>query len=1099
MPLPIRSVFVLSDVLLQYFLLTCIIFLTACGHEKKNQISNEAVKTKQINAFKKERYAPPKVIFITSANQPKIVKAGKPTIIKDSLNGGTPFFTNYGTDQGLPISVISSIIQDNSGNIWFGTPGAGAVRYDGKTFTTYTTAQGLIDDGIRCMMQDRAGNIWFGSGGGVSKYDGKVFTNFSVNNGLANEGVFSIAEDTAGNIWFGTNGGASRYDGKTFTNFHPSDGLANNDVTDIIRDKKGNIWLATDEGASRYDGKTFTNYTKKNGLAGNFITKLMQDNAGNIWLATSGEGVSRYDGSTFTNYTKKQGLAGNDVISILQDKAGNIWFGTRGNGISRYDGKVFTNYTTSQGLVNNNIAGIMLDKAGIMWFATPDGTSRYDGKSITNYSFVNGSKVDYVWSVMNDNKNNIWLGTVNLGAMEYDGKAFLNYTTTQNLISEKISTIAHDAEGNIWFCTLSGVCKFDGKQFIYYTAKQGLISNNIISAVEDKIGNIWFSTLDGLSKFDGHSFTNYTTAQGLISNEINFITIDKAGNLWFGTHRGASKYDGKSFTNYTTEQGLPGNNIYCIEEDKNGNIWFGTDGKGASKYDGKTFTNYTTANGLGDNEIYMIKEDTKRNILWFGTNFGLTSLKEDSAENHFEIFNTNTGYPIKDINTNAMIVDKDGILWAGCGDERSLIRFDYDALNKDPTPLKLQIEDIKVNGETMCWNNLLQKKERTTADSLALINEMVTAFGKVLPAVVLDSLHNKYSNIQFDSITPFYSVPVNLVIPYEDRNLTFDFAALEPDKPKQVKYQYMLEGYDKDWSPQSNNTTAVFGNIPQGNYTFKLKALSPYGVWSQTEYKFKVLAPWWKTWWAYAVYLLCFAVLIFLGARAQQRRLLYKERERNKLRELEMQALRAQMNPHFIFNCLSSINRFVLMNETEAASDYLTKFSRLIRTVLNNSKKSLISLEDELDMLRLYLDMENLRFNNGFDYSINMNNDVDPKNICIPPLLFQPFAENAVWHGLMHKKERGHLKIKLHVQDNLLLFAIEDNGVGRKAASSVKSKSAEKNKSLGLQITKERLSLINSYADEETFFEIQDLYDESGNAAGTKVLLKIKYSETTDG
>ncbi len=208
--------------------------------------------------------------------------------------------------------------------------------------------------------------------------------------------------------------------------------------------------------------------------------------------------------------------------------------------------------------------------------------------------------------------------------------------------------------------------------------------------------------------------------------------------------------------------------------------------------------------------------------------------------------------------------------------------------------------------------------------------------------------------------------------------------------------------------------------------------------------------------------------------------------------ELEMQALRAQMNPHFIFNCLSSINRFILKNESEAASDYLTKFSRLIRMVLTHSKQSLISLDDELEMLRLYLEMERLRFKYSFDYNINFKNAVNPENIFIPPLLLQPFAENAIWHGMMNKEGQGHLTISLSQENNELSCIIEDNGVGRAKAAELKSKSAEKKKSLGLQITKERLALLNKDSNETTFFEVKDMYDTEGNANGTMVILKIK-------
>ncbi len=211
--------------------------------------------------------------------------------------------------------------------------------------------------------------------------------------------------------------------------------------------------------------------------------------------------------------------------------------------------------------------------------------------------------------------------------------------------------------------------------------------------------------------------------------------------------------------------------------------------------------------------------------------------------------------------------------------------------------------------------------------------------------------------------------------------------------------------------------------------------------------------------------------------------------------ELEMQALRAQMNPHFIFNCLSSINRFILKNETESASDYLTRFSRLIRMVLINSQKNTIQLEDEMEMLRLYLDMERLRFKNSFDYNIIYTNTIEPGSVFIPPLLLQPFCENAIWHGLMHKEGKGKLDIALSIQQNVLHCTISDNGIGREKAAELKSKSAENQKSLGLKITKDRLALLNENKDVQTFYNIEDLIDENSGAAGTKVIIHIGLKE----
>ena len=214
--------------------------------------------------------------------------------------------------------------------------------------------------------------------------------------------------------------------------------------------------------------------------------------------------------------------------------------------------------------------------------------------------------------------------------------------------------------------------------------------------------------------------------------------------------------------------------------------------------------------------------------------------------------------------------------------------------------------------------------------------------------------------------------------------------------------------------------------------------------------------------------------------------------------ELEMQALRAQMNPHFIFNCLNSINRFILKNDTEAASNYLTKFSRLIRMALTHSKQTVISLEDELEMVELYLDMERLRFKNAFDYNILVKTPIDTGNVFVPPMLLQPFAENAIWHGLMHKEERGHLDIELSVAKKTLTCTITDDGVGRKKAAEINSKSAEKKKSMGIQITAKRLALLNKDSSEPVFFNVEDLVDNEGRPGGTKVVLKVSYKDLAE-
>ena len=213
--------------------------------------------------------------------------------------------------------------------------------------------------------------------------------------------------------------------------------------------------------------------------------------------------------------------------------------------------------------------------------------------------------------------------------------------------------------------------------------------------------------------------------------------------------------------------------------------------------------------------------------------------------------------------------------------------------------------------------------------------------------------------------------------------------------------------------------------------------------------------------------------------------------QKHKATELEMQALRAQMNPHFIFNSLNAINMFILENNRFQASAYLTKFSRLIRLVLQNSREEIIPLESELEALRLYLELESLRFENKFEYKISVDDEIDTTVMKVPPLLIQPYAENAIWHGLMHKKEQGHIEIELYRKEEELFCKITDDGIGRKKGEEFKNKAASTYKSFGMKITKSRLAMMEKTNVNDSLVEIKDLIHTDGSAAGTEVIIKI--------
>ena len=813
-------------------------------------------------------------------------------------------FTNFTSSQGLANNIVKCIIEDHIGNMWFGTIGGGISKYDGKKITTFTTENGLAHNRVSAITEDRKGNIWFSTDNGISKYDPnikqgsglKFFTNFTIDQGLVGNNVTTSTIDKNDNIWFGTDKGISkcnpliewRSDTKYFTNYTMEQGLSDDFVLSSKGDKDGNIWFGTNNGLSKYsetpkDGiidYTFTNFDITHGLIDNSVRCITEDSKGNLWFGT-GSGLSKYkptkthtaSSEFFTNFATEQGLAQNPVNSIVEDDKGSLWFGSSGKGLSKYDGSSFLSYTIDQGLPYSQVWSIAQDKKENLWFATSKGISKYDGHFFTNFDIP--GITHSLRSAFEDRLGNIWFGS-SFGVTKYDGKFFSNYNMAQGFPYNTVLSIAEDEMGNLWFGTYgAGVCKYDG---------------NRIDAIEGG-GSTQLTNLQDLKKVDGkfvRTFTTYTTAQGLAGNTVKCILEDKKGNLWFGTNgNGVSKFDGNYFTNYSKEQGLPQNTVLSILEDKTGTLWFGSAGGGVCKYDPSAkdsigtgiFTTYTSAQGLANDVVYDIKEDTLNNIIWFGTNLGLSGLKLNAVSQGtsgviFENFNFSTGFPIKDLNTGALFIDKKGIIWAGTSDK--LVRFDYKAVPRSNKSPAVFIQSVKIHGEDISWYNL--KYGKTEGDSLKLLNEEVMVFGRPLNESQRNEMRESFIDVRFDSITCFYPIPQNLVLPFKDNNITFDFLAIETARPFMVKYQYFLEGYDHEWSKITNKTSVTFGNIQEGDYTFKLKAQSPEGVWSDyISYSFKVTPPWYRTWWMYLTYLSSGLLFIGLFIRWRERNLLMEK------------------------------------------------------------------------------------------------------------------------------------------------------------------------------------------------------------------------------
>ena len=876
--------------------------------------------------------APPDTIDLSITPIPEKVEAGF------YIN-----MENFNTQQGLALSSIICSEKDRFGNLWFGSSGNGLSRFDGHSFTNFTSAHGLIHNFIQTLLEDQEGNIWTGTYGGASKYDGVSFQNFTVENGLIDNDVEKIFQDSKGTIWFGTAIGVCRYTPDStakeivFESFAKAPNAPKIKVRDIIESRTGRIWMAGSDGVFCYDPDAeargelpFTNYSDKFNLNNQDAKAIVEDADGVIWVGTTGA-VCRFKPARsgfpemgFDPIYLSDVLVDKAVRSIISDSRGQLWIATKG-GVARYNKKNdnFIYFTQEQGLATNRVNCIIEDDQGSLWFGTHGGgINRYDGERMIEYSKKQGLPGNAVFAMNRDRQGDLWFAPSGIGIVDYSQNAFSPYhgtytfyTQNQGLLSDTYHCTAIDSSGNLYFGCYGGFSKFEAGKIINYTEKNGVYDKNITGMHSSKSGKLWLGSYDGgASVFDGESFTTYSTDQGLVHRTVWSILEDDKGVIWIATRGGLSRYDGVNFMNFTVDQGLADTKLSDVIQDKNGNILIGTFGGGISiikkeqveklmhsdlDLSQPIFENFNTANGLANDVVYQILEDDSGNII-IGSNVGFTvlkggiaSAKGEIAKNGFENFNENTGYPVKDISNNySMHLGEPGVIWAGTSDK--VVRFDYSSIPKSSEQSQLILQNIKINNEPISWRSLewVKKNKKKipyveNATAPYRTDELLT-FNKKITTTALNQMIDKYSDVKFDSIQKFYAIPKNLELPYDDNNITIEFTEVRTTRPQLVRYQYMLEGYDEDWSLETEKNTASYGNMREGKYTFKVRGKTINSKWGEPlNYSFSVRPPWYRTWYAYTLYVLATLLALYFFDSYLSDRLLRKERQKRLHNKLE--------------------------------------------------------------------------------------------------------------------------------------------------------------------------------------------------------------------
>jgi len=902
-----------------------------------------------------------------------------------------------------------------------------------------------------------------------------------------------------------------------YINYTTDDGLPNNTTYLGIQDEDGFMWIATDGGLCKYDGNKFEVVVDKNGIGDDFVINFLIDKQGYVWYVNLDRELK---------YFHKDTLPYNIVNT--NHKVNQF-------GIAEFQNSIITsgNYQVFI-LKKNSINSVTLEESTIYGVCANDNDYhtltrtmlyRLDKLGIKNSipTGVNDSAI--VVQKLSCSKNNIYELRNNKLLVVKANSLLEVFSADQNVLFFSLK----QKDKNLFLSTSNGIYILDAKTF----ALKRIILNGkyILSATFDKNDNLWvFSNSEGVFLIPNYIVT--TKSPAWLQNK-ELLDLQKTENsLFIGSQSdNLIEYKNEEFQNHLIENSGLGLrsfdyiNPHIFIPKKGGIVKFNVNkksfttllisgAKGITTYQEDVYIIAYWGLGSYSNSEYKklvpgrgYAIATFNNKIWVGTLKGLYSYDpNDSSVQSYNQFGIDTTDHV-----NFLKNQNDSILWISTTTKGVFgLKYTAEAYEKITIPISTLANDIHFeNGNLyVATNNGLitinKNGEQTTLNKLNGLpsdkanavtiydDKLYVTTSKGLTKIELNELQKSKLAIP-NLITGFlingnsHNINDQSKLKYNQNNITIKFSSLNFEQGDKQQFKYKLHSIDT--FTYTNSTTLNFPNVNPGDYDFELWTLGSNQQWLKTPstLSFKIKPPFNKTIW--------FWLLIILGAILLAyyifRNRLVQAKNAEDLKELELQALRAQMNPHFIFNALTAIQDLIAKHKEVEAQTYLTKFSRLIRKVLDQSGRKLITIAEEVDTLKLYTLLEELRFKDKFDTTITVDENLDVSFEKIPPMVLQPFVENAINHGLKNKKDKGKLTISLKQVNQQLLATIVDDGIGRIASEKLKAEKSQ-HKSKGLAITQKRIHLLGE--NDQYSVKIIDLTDYNGQAIGTQVevLLDLK-------
>jgi ligand-binding sensor domain-containing protein len=962
-----------------------------------------------------------------------------------SIEAQQYFFKNYSVESGLPFTGVSCMYQDANGYLWSGGHG-GLSRFDGKQFLNFNRKNGLVDHNVNAICGDSAGAIFIGTNKGLSILRGKQFKNYTNFNGINHPSVTSFCKGHHNSMYIGTGSGLFMFKEHDVNPIKKLDGYK---INCLYNPDTNVIFVGTDKGLILYGHSTFKILNKANGLAANNVNCVTKFK--NFLIIGTSEGLSLYNFQTkkITNYFIENGLIDENITSLVQQNNQYVWLGSH-TGLLRFDGNQFEYYNIEFDNNSNNIICLLLDKENNLWNGTHSGLFRYRDNAFSTFDKISGLGTAFIYQIFRDKTGEIWVTSDNNGVFRQSRNFFKRYGTHDGLGTSSCKSAIQDSDGRLLFGTSIGLSQFKNERFTSIPLPIDFkCPIEVIYQAFDK--TIWLGGTNGFValKFENNKvFTKFYRSSSKADIGVYGFCEDDKHNLYIGTLRGGLlQLVGDSLVNLSNKFNLNEETFFTLKYASGYIFAASLNGVLVFNISTNTIKKINDEDGLNSELVYSIELSEHNSALWIGTNQGINKLdlKKYLTKGEIEIssFGKQEGFAGVECNSNGIWEDSDGTLWFGT--VSGLIKY-------QPFNFKKNVVEN---------NTIIQK--------ISILNE----------DTVLEN---------------------HCVLPSDYNTITFYYRGICLTNPDRVLYQKKLEGLaqDKDWSKPSSEDYSKYANLAPGKYIFKIRSCNNEGVWNKNEtvFSFEIKPPFYLTWWFLLLTLIVIVSIIYTIFKIRIYNIKKKQRldfERKvEMSRIELKALRSQMNPHFIFNSLNSIQHYIFHSKSDEAIKYLSKFARLVRIILNNSEKPTVTVGEDLEALKLYLELEQMRFEEKFDYEIIIDESVDSDYDIMPPLLMQPYVENAILHGLNPKPVKGKLTIHLSSKNNFLICTIMDNGIGREKASEIRrTMPFRSHKSLGMKITEDRLKILNEINNSQLSVTITDLKDSDNKPLGTKVELFV--------